>query len=176
MRKTFVALLGILAMLGIALVAQPAQAEGDSPQVCNWVVSTYGTNNGHTVFDNAVHQIKADYSIQLRRAPGCTTQLRGKMNIRVYQWGQPTNGRANGTIDYFIDLQEQFTNGTGPDYTGPDGIMTHYVGWYNAPDGFQQVKGWFQSVEVGSNNYDITNGYRGGSHDCFLDASDVMVC
>lgn len=160
--------LPVLLALFVAFVGTEAKAgvrAGDTPQVCNWTISNYGTNNGFYLVNNATHRVRLDYTQQVRRAPGCIDQWRGKVNIFCYAGVSPSNCTVNGYIGlwYNSDLWAYHLHS----FDFIEQSTSWYVGWYDFPGvGGIQAKGYFESAEVGSTYYDVANGTYGGSKYC----------
>lgn len=160
-------------LAALFLAHQPAHAaiqteQPDPPSACAnpWTISTYGTNNGFYLINNATHRIRLDYSMQVRRAPGCVDQWRGKVNIYCYEGVSPSDCSVNGFIGLWYNSDFWAYNPYPNDYL-PSGSTTWYVGWYDFPGvGGIQAKGYFEDAQVGTTYYNVTNGTYGGSKYC----------
>lgn len=165
-------ILPVLFAAFLVAVAKPSHAvanmSGDTPTACSstWTVSNYGVNNGFYYLNTASKDIKVDYTLQVRRAPGCPDQYRTKVNITCTDLGVLADCVVNNIVTSFY-------NGSGETSTVyneaiPSGIATRYNGWINFPGvGEVQGKGWFSDQTwVNGTHFDRTQGFYGGTKLC----------
>jgi hypothetical protein len=176
MKKLLALLSAVVLLAFLPVSAANAQVlTEDNLQACDWVVSTYGTNNGHYLINNATHRIRLDYSHQVRRDSNdvCQDQFRGKMNIYCYEGLSLSDCTVSGTV-YNFRNGSAFSGYSYPDWYTDTGVMTWYGGWQNMPGiGNYQAKTFFADATVDTTYYNVTDGFYGYSHECFYSGGPV---